>query len=295
MTIMKSINEQANPSGILSADFSSAITAFTSITGDRLAYRQFGSGEPVLLYNRFRGVMDTWDPLFLDSLALHHHVVVFDYPGVGSSEGTLPIDLEEVGNAGVQLMESLGHPRFHIGGWSYGGLVAQVVMFGHKDKVLKSILIGCNPPGKNEVPMEKLFGMVALKPSYDLEDETILFFGPDSDKSRQAAKASHDRITARVNPDLIPSDPEVYKRYQDGMMGFALDKEDLRGQFKDLETPSLVISGDHDISFSVKNWVPLFQQAPGMQQITFHAAGHGPHHQYPELVAQYIHAFLHHA
>ena len=286
------VHGQTAPASQQSSDFSGAQTAYKQINGIDLAYRQFGAGEPVLLYNRFRGIMDTWDPLFLDALSRHYLVVVFDYPGVGSSKGQLPTELGEAGSVGVQLMESLGHPKFHVGGWSYGGLVAQVVMFGHKDKVLKSILIGCNPPGKNEVPMEMKFGMTAMKPTYELEDEIILFFEPDSETSRQAAKESHDRIAARVNPDLIPSDPETLKRYQMGMMRFGMDSLNLREHYKTLATPTLVIAGDHDISFSPKNWVPLYTHAPLLQQLILPDSGHGSLNQYPELVAGYIHVFL---
>lgn len=236
--------------------------------------------------------MDYWDPLFLDSLAANHQVVVFDYPGIGNSEGELPMDIDEVANIGVQLMESLGFTQFHVGGWSYGGLVAQSAMFLNPDKVLKSILIGTNPPGKNEIPMEPIFGQHALKPTYDLEDEIVLFFEPKSEKSRLAAKASHDRIAARLDWGLVPSTPEIYQRYMAGMAGFARDSHNFRDAYQTLETPALVISGDHDISFNVANWFPLLYQAPSMQHLIIHNAGHGSHHQHPELVAGYIDSFL---
>jgi hypothetical protein len=41
-----------------------AATQFTTIDGKKRAYRQFGTGEHLVLVNRFRGILDTWDPFF---------------------------------------------------------------------------------------------------------------------------------------------------------------------------------------------------------------------------------------
>jgi len=56
-----------------------AQTNFDLINGTKIAYRQFGAGEPLLLVNRFRGVMDSWDPLFLDALVAEHEVISPSY------------------------------------------------------------------------------------------------------------------------------------------------------------------------------------------------------------------------
>ena len=277
------------------ADFSSAETAYMRLNGLDLAYKQFGAGEPILFYNRFRGILDTWDPLFLDALANHYQVTVFDYPGVGNSQGELSTDLIEVANAGIQLMDSLGHEQFHVGGWSYGGQVAQVAMFLNQEKVVKSILIGCNPPGRNRIRMKLTFGITAMKATYDLEDEIQLFFEPNSEKSRQAARESHERIVARVDPALIPADKAILKRYRKGMRSFNKDRQKFRAAYKTLKTPVLVISGDNDRSFNAGNWFPLFRKAPSIQHLIMHDAGHGSLNQYPELAAKYIHLFLSHA
>src|SRR5262245_38209360 len=42
---------------------------FVECNGRRLAYRVIGDGTPMVLCLRFRGVMDSWDPAFLDELA----------------------------------------------------------------------------------------------------------------------------------------------------------------------------------------------------------------------------------
>lgn len=269
-----------------------AETQFAEINNNKIAYRQFGNGAPLFFVNRFRGIMDTWDPLFLDSLAEKNTVILFDYPGIGSSEGELPLDIVEVASTVPALADHLGIDKFNVLGWSYGGLVAQAVTFQNKDRVLNTVLIGTNPPGENEIPMEQVFFDHALKPINDLEDEYYLFFEPASKKSRQAAQESHDRIGQRLERSLIPSTMEVFQRYIAGSGTMREDKMNFREGYKTLKSPVLVISGDHDISFATENWFPLLKNAPTMQHIILNDAGHGPQHQHPELTAGYINLFL---
>jgi pimeloyl-ACP methyl ester carboxylesterase len=269
-----------------------AETQFAEIDNNKIAYRKFGDGAPLFFVNRFRGIMDTWDPLFLDYLSDRHMVILFDYPGIGNSEGELPLDILDVAKVVPQLADYLGIDNFNVLGWSYGGLVAQAVTFQNQDRVLKTILIGTNPPGENEIPIEPVFFEHALKPANDLEDEYYLFFEPSSERSRQKAKDSHDRIGQRLNSDLIPSTPEVFQRYITGSGTMREDKLNFREGYKTLKSPVLVISGDHDISFATENWFPLLRNAPTMQHIILNDTGHGPQHEHPELTARYINVFL---
>lgn len=269
-----------------------AQTQFAELSGDQIAYRLFGKGSPVLFYNRFRGVLDTWDPLFLDKLAEENTLILFDYPGVGDSAGELPTDIFAVAGIGIRLMDYLKFDKFDIAGWSYGGLVAQTALFLNKERIGKAVLIGTNPPGKNEVPFDKSFFEKALNPLNTLEDEYTLFFEPESAKSREAAAASHERIALRLDRAKIPATSEKFQRYFGGSAMLKEDQLDFRGQYQTLQNPVLVISGDHDISFAVENWFPLLRHAPAMQHIILNDSGHGPHHQEPELTAGYINLFL---
>ena len=274
---------------------SNAQTKIEIIGGINTAYRQFGTGEPLLMVNRFRGVMDTWDPIFLDALAAKHKIILFDYPGIGASEGQLPSDINEVAAHIIHLADHLGLDQFNILGWSYGGLVTQTVTFLNPKRIKRTVLIGTNPPGNNAIPIEPAFFERALKPENDLEDEYVLFFEPTSEKSRAAAKVSHDRIAMRLDRNMIPATQELFQRYFAGSAVFREDKLNFREQYKNLQSPVLIISGDHDISFATENWFPLLRNAPTMQHIILNDAGHGPQHQHPELAAGYINFFLSHS
>ena len=50
------------------------------------AYRRYGNAErgapPVLFLQHFRGNLDNWDPLLVDTIAAHREVILLDNTGV---------------------------------------------------------------------------------------------------------------------------------------------------------------------------------------------------------------------
>lgn len=267
-------------------------TEFADLGDKKIAYRSIGKGSPIVLVNRFRGTLDTWDPLFLDMLAETHQVITFDYPGIGYSTGTLPTDISLVAKDVKAFVAALRLKKLDVIGWSYGGLVAQAFMLSYPEIVNHAILLGTGPPGERPVPLEQAFLDAALKPVNSFEDEVVLFFEPKSEASRKAAKLSHDRISKRLDVSKIPAIPEIFESYFQGGRGFVLDKEGYREKLKVTKIPILIISGDHDISFAVENWYPLTRQLPTSQLIVLPQTGHGPQHEHIKLLIGYVENFL---
>ena len=103
-----------------------ARTQYVEVNGRRLAYRSVGTGKPLVLCTRFRGNLDLWDPLFLDSLAaVGFRVITFDYSGLGLSTGEKNYDPLSLARDAHDLIEALDLREVVIGGWSLGGLAAQ--------------------------------------------------------------------------------------------------------------------------------------------------------------------------
>jgi pimeloyl-ACP methyl ester carboxylesterase len=184
--------------------------------------------------------------------------------------------------------------KIFIGGWSLGGMAAQTVTTQYPELVSHTILMGTVPLGNNAYPAEPLFFETALKPVNDLADEAILFFEPQSEASRHAAKRSHDGIAERTEGLDIPLPQPLYERLLQEEAGKDLfpNKHNFREKLKTTKTPLLVISGDHDLVFPVENWYALTRELPTMQLIVFLQAGHGPQHQYPEASVEYITTFI---
>ncbi len=268
-------------------------TRSVQVGQDRIAYRKVGSGAPVVLLNRFRGTLDTWDPAFIDALARKHTVILVDLPGIGYSGGTQPETMEQ-GIASLDgFVESLGLQQFDLLGWSWGGLLAQAYLIDRPARVGRVVLLATNPPGKNEIPLQPAFLDRALKPVNDLADEEVLFFEPDSALSREKARESRDRI--RVRPDVdarIPSQPAQFERYFKAAGGFHEDATGRREKLTRVERPILVIAGDHDTSTAGQNWFPLIGKMRDARFVFYSQTGHAPHHQYPDEVAEVVLDFL---
>ena len=265
-------------------------------TGDRkIAYRSYGKGKPIIFVNRFRGTLDTWDPLFIKMMAKKFNVITFDYSGVGSSTGNMAPDIVIVAKDVKDLADALKLNTIIVLGWSYGGLVAQAVTLLYPNLVSHSILVGTNPPGKNEVPFEQVFLDAALKPINDFDDEVVLFFEPKSQISLAAAKASHERIHKKIDVKKIPSTMEAFQVYFAGGDAFKEDILNFREQIKKTKIPILIISGDHDVSFAVENWYTIVNEMINTQMIVYSETGHAPQHQYPEMTSKYIINFVKYA
>lgn len=138
------------------------------------------------------------------------------------------MDLKEVAAEVIKIADYLNIDKFNVGGWSYGGLIAQYTTFLFPARVLKTIVIGSNPMGKNEAPISPLFLELALKPDYTADDIEVLFFEPRSEKSRIAAQASSQRIAQRLDRSKVPATPEIFRRYFAPTEQLAEDKDNFR-------------------------------------------------------------------
>jgi pimeloyl-ACP methyl ester carboxylesterase len=263
-------------------------TSFADLGDRKIAYRSYGKGTSVIFVNRFRGTLDTWDPLFLKLMSKRFNVITFDYSGIGSSTGEMSSEIALVAKDVKDLADALKIDTAIVLGWSYGGLVAQAATLLYPNLVTHCILVGTNPPGENKVPLEQVFLDAALKPINDFEDEVVLFFEPKSAVSRAAAKESHDRIHKHIDVSKIPSTMDAFQIYFNGGNGFKEDILNFREQLKKTKIPILLICGDHDVSFAVENWYAIFNQMTNAQLIVYSGTGHAPQHQHPEQVSRSI-------
>jgi len=265
---------------------------FAHTPDGKIAYRSAGTGPPMILCARFRGNLDSWDPAFLAALAKNYQVITFDYSGLGSSTGTPPTDVLSFANNVKDLAQALNLDKIIVGGWSLGGFVSAIVMTEYPELVSHNIMIGTKPPGENEHDMEQIFLDTAYKPYYDLEDETILFFEPTSEISREAARLSHERMAHWTSSPDVRIPEEFWNNYMLCGADYAKDIYKSREKFGTTRIPVLVISADHEICFPPENWFALNRKLPTTQLIVIPESGHGVQHQYPDLVAEYITSFI---
>ena len=80
-----------------------ADVSYIGAPSGRFGYRRFGvgSGVPLILVTRFRGTIDHWDPALLEVLARERDVILVDYPGVNTSEGSTPATVRGLGGTRI--------------------------------------------------------------------------------------------------------------------------------------------------------------------------------------------------
>lgn len=277
-----------------SASAAGASTGFVEVDGRKLAYRSVGKGKPIVLCHRFRGVLGLWDPAFIDGLAAEgFQVVTFDYSGLGQSTGEKSYNPRALVKDAKDLIDGLGLNDVVIGGWSIGGIVAQIYLAMFGTNVSHVVLLATTPPGRLVKPAEQLFYDAAAQPGTSLDQFTTIFFEPKDENSRAASKRSFDRIFSEKNlrsPE-VPVDwaiAQIGKTPQNPVF----PSDEVLHVLKTTSVPILHLGADHDIIFPVENWYALNGQLPSLQLITYPRAGHSPHHQYPEIAAKQLAGFI---
>ena len=259
-----------------------------------LAYRSWGEGTPLILCNRFRGVMDSWDPAFLDTLALNFNVVTFDYTGFGQSTGDPTYRSMALALDAMDLADALHMDRFVIAGWSLGGMAAQLVASDFPDRVTHVVLIGTAPNISLSAKARAVLIESAHRIDSDPDDDIALYFEPASAWSRTRALHSHERIAARTrDPNAAVTASLAEKLLVDS------DAPQVPGDAKEwvlvlkrIKSPLLAVCGDHDIAFPAQDWFQLLGEVPGLQLLIYPQCGNAPHHQLPTAVGEYIDTFV---
>src|SRR5258708_15096278 len=103
--------------------------------GFRYGYRRFGNRTtgalPLVCLVHYRGNLDNWDPMLVDTLATQREVILVDNAGVGGSTGTVPSSVAQMARDDLAFVDALGLPMVDLLGFSLGGIVAQEVVLIH--------------------------------------------------------------------------------------------------------------------------------------------------------------------
>src|SRR3954465_12288278 len=140
-----------------------APTKVVKVGKQKVGYRTFGSGRPLVMIMGLGGAMGAWDPTFLDALAAGgHRIVLFDNEGVGKTarlRGNLTI--RRMGDTAAGLIARLKLKRPDVAGWSMGGMIAQSLAVRHPKSVRRLVLMA-TAPGDGKAPLGAPAAITAL-------------------------------------------------------------------------------------------------------------------------------------
>ncbi|MCX5853090.1 MAG: alpha/beta hydrolase [Deltaproteobacteria bacterium] len=115
---------------------------YAQVNGVSLGYREFGSGEPILMIPGFAGTMSTaWNDTFIGILASKYHVYIYDPRGMGfSGDNNATPTISQYADDAAGLMTALGYDSMHVYGISMGSTVSQQLVINHPERVRKLVL-----------------------------------------------------------------------------------------------------------------------------------------------------------
>jgi pimeloyl-ACP methyl ester carboxylesterase len=111
-------------------------------TDGTVAYRELGSGPALLLITGADASMDDWPPSFVDALAAHHEVVVFDNAGVGRTSAVpapASLSITAMASQTSALISALRLRHPAVLGWSMGGMIAQALAVSHPAQIVAQL------------------------------------------------------------------------------------------------------------------------------------------------------------
>ncbi|RNF92762.1 alpha/beta fold hydrolase [Streptomyces botrytidirepellens] len=162
-----------------------------------------------------------WPEPFVDALAEHHRVIRYDHRDTGRSSWSYeqdPYRIADLAEDVVAVLDGLGVERAHLVGMSLGGILTQLVLADHPERVLSATLLGtaaCSTtpyvaPDGTRVPVEELPGV----------DPRILeeWARPVEDHGLEAELDRRVRHWKLLNGDHIPFDADWFRELERGII-----------------------------------------------------------------------------
>jgi 3-oxoadipate enol-lactonase len=246
-----------------------------------IAYRRTGRGAPVLLLHPI-GLDSSWWQPFAERLAPSFCVVCMDFRGHGGSAPIRgEIELADLADDAAALLRALGLGAAHVAGLSMGGMAAQYLAIRHPELVRSLALLGtaCTLPDEARKQMvargdiAKRDGMGAV-----LAATLERWFTP-------AALAS--ALAKRCEGRLLANDVESW-----AACWRAISRLDTLPFLRQIRTPTLVVTGDKDLSTPPAAARMIAENIPGAALTLIEGAPHMGPFEFPETYLTPVVAFM---
>jgi len=270
---------------------------YLDLHGDRVAYRDEGSGEVLLLIHGMAGSSDAWRDL-IPLLAKKYRVVAPDLLGHGQSVkprgdyslGAFAVSLRD-------LLDELGIARATIVGHSLGGGVAMQFLYQHPDYCERLILISSGGLGSDvglilralSAPgAELVLPVIAPPPVLKVGNKIGAWFTASGMRNPRASEIwrAYSSFSDRPTRDAFLRTLRSVVDYR-GQAVSALNRLHIRA-----EMPTLAIWGEDDRIIPVEHGHAAMTARPGARLEVLPGVGHFAHVEAPHQVAEIIDDFM---
>ncbi|HEX2212502.1 MAG TPA: alpha/beta fold hydrolase [Mycobacterium sp.] len=271
---------------------------YLELHGDRVAYREAGSGdEAVLLIHGMAGSSETWRAV-MPRLSLKYRVVAPDLLGHGKSDK--PRGDYSLGAFAVwlrDLLDELGITRATIVGQSLGGGVAMQFVYQHRDYCQRLVLIssgGLGPDVGWTLRLLSAPGSEFILPI--IAPQAILTAGNKLRGWFSSAGIQSPRGAEMWSAYSSLSDAQTRHAFLRTLRSVV----DYRGQAVSAlnrlhvaaDIPIMAIWGDQDRIIPVDHAYVAQQSRPDSRLEVFEGVGHFPHVERPDEVAELLDDFI---
>lgn len=252
----------------------------------QIAYRQTGSGSPLVLISGEDASMTWWAPALLATLSQRYSVTVFDLPGVGySGPSRGPESVQWLGDVTAGLVGELGLSSPAVLGWGLGGQVALALAERHPSLVGELVLDETGLAiGGSVSPMrsaDRLMGDPTATPAA----VSSRMFPP----SQQVARSVWLRELSAQVPDVVTSAAVTAEA---GLESECWHSDSIVRHLRGIHLPALVVGGTEDAVFPLVDTTALAAAIPGAQRYVVPGGGYGELLEDPPQVVSTIEAFI---
>jgi len=257
---------------------------YLPVAGALLRYRDDGSGPAVLLLHGWTLDLEMWQPQ-VSELSGSFRLIRFDRRGFGLSSGraSLAADVRDV----LSLCEELQVGRFACVGMSQGARVALHLCRIAPERISCVILDG--PPrilaeeatGESEdVPLAEYRALIANGGLETFREHWASHPLMQLETGSAQSQALLARMTSRYSgQDLLQETPAPEDHWD-------------RAVIASLQTPALIVTGDHDLPARLRAADALSEALPRAQRVNIPAARHIPNLDNPSTYNAVVRAFL---
>jgi pimeloyl-ACP methyl ester carboxylesterase len=234
----------------------------------KVEYRAYGQGLPLVLIMGYAGNMEVWDPHFVDELARHFRVVIFDNAGIEHTAALhAPLSIDAMADQTSALITALHLGTPDVLGWSMGSMIAQALAIHHPRQVRRLVLCATYPGNGNAVQPSQ-HDIAALTGSNAAAARADLF------PAGQAIAAAAFTGSMAAYPASTPSTKKVIAAQASAVLAWFDGRDPTGHEAADIGAPTLIADGADDRIDAAANDHEVAAQIPGSRLLLYPDAGH---------------------
>lgn len=262
----------------------------------RLAYRSIGSGYPLIVIHDGPGYEKSLLYPGFDALSEEMRVIYYDQRGCGDSEPLTPhtpLTIADNVDDLEWLRRNLGLSRFSIAAHGWGAVIAVNYVIKYGECVDELILVTPISPFRPEVVGKNIIDKLPSNARIEVLDIISNPYLSMLDKRegimRQVLYAMPYRPNSRIKTMIRNAklSPDVSLR-----LGSELASMDLSPILNQIDMPSLVIIGKHDLITLMREQMAYADELQNCVAVVFNESGHLPFLEEPDFFVAVVKEFL---